>query len=147
MQRDDLERRSTSAPSPEGDGVAIVYDGECPFCTRYVSMLRLREVAGDVKLVDARSDDPIAVWARDQFDLDDGMAVRVHGVWRTGGDAVNALALLTGDSTTLNKIHYLIFKNQRVSAVVYPVLRGGRNLLLRMLGRRKIADDFARRPD
>jgi len=129
-------------PAAERDHVAVVYDGDCPFCKRYVAMLRLREVAGSVDLIDARSDHELAVWARRRFDLDDGMAVRIHGVWRTGGDAVNALALLTGPSTALNKLHFYVFRNKRLSAVLYPVLRGGRNLALRLLGRRKISETF-----
>ncbi|GAB5455393.1 MAG: DCC1-like thiol-disulfide oxidoreductase family protein [Henriciella sp.] len=129
-------------PDPDQDGVIVVYDGECPFCARYVSMLRLREVAGNVALIDARSNDPIAAWARHEFDLDEGMAVRMHDTWRLGGDAINALALLTGPSSFMNRVNYLVFKNKHLSRFVYPVLRMGRNLALRLLGRRRIVDDF-----
>jgi len=36
--------------------VTVFYDGECPFCTRYVRLLRLRRAAGTVRLVDLRAD-------------------------------------------------------------------------------------------
>ncbi len=29
----------------------IYYDGQCPFCNRYVQLLRLKESAGDVRLI------------------------------------------------------------------------------------------------
>jgi predicted DCC family thiol-disulfide oxidoreductase YuxK len=35
--------------------MAIVYDGECMFCTRYVTLMGLRDLVGDVELVDARA--------------------------------------------------------------------------------------------
>lgn len=129
-------------PDMDAGNVVVVYDGECPFCASYVTMLRLREVAGNVDLVDARSDAPVAVWARGRFDLDEGMAVRLHGAWHTGGDAVQALALLTGPSNVLNRLHYAIFRHRGVSRFLYPGLRAGRNLALRLLGRKKISDSF-----
>ena len=33
---------------------SIVYDGDCPFCSRYVKLVRLREALGSVDLVNAR---------------------------------------------------------------------------------------------
>jgi predicted DCC family thiol-disulfide oxidoreductase YuxK len=36
----------------------IVYDGECPFCTQYVKLMRLRETVGIVKPLNAREDHP-----------------------------------------------------------------------------------------
>ena len=36
----------------------IFYDGQCPFCRRYVRLLELRSEIGDIALIDARSDDP-----------------------------------------------------------------------------------------
>ena len=137
----DNQMNETIQPNAD-DGVAVVYDGECPFCARYVSMLRLKAVAGKVELIDARSDDPLANWARNEFDLDNGMAVRLHGDWQLGSNAMNALAILTGPSSTMNRIHYAIFRHKRLSRFLYPMLRGGRNLILRILRRRKIADDF-----
>ena len=37
----------------------IVYDGECPFCTQYVKLMRLRETVGIVKPLNAREDHPV----------------------------------------------------------------------------------------
>ena len=37
----------------------LVYDGDCPFCSRYVQYLRLRQAAGPVRLVNAREGGPL----------------------------------------------------------------------------------------
>ncbi|MFT5932039.1 MAG: putative DCC family thiol-disulfide oxidoreductase YuxK, partial [Hyphomonas sp.] len=39
-------------------GTFIVYDGDCPFCSEYVKLLRLRDAIGPVSLVNAREDHP-----------------------------------------------------------------------------------------
>ena len=59
----------------------IVYDGECPFCSQYVKMLRIRESVGTVRLIDARSSDETAIFARGKYDMDQGMAARIGGEW------------------------------------------------------------------
>ena len=58
----------------------IVYDGQCPFCFRYVALLRLRETLGRVELVNAREGGPIV----DEIiaaglDLDEGMVLKMNG--------------------------------------------------------------------
>ena len=41
------------------DMTYVVYDGECPFCSSYVKLLRLREAAGSIVLLNAREDHPV----------------------------------------------------------------------------------------
>ena len=57
-----------------------------------------------------------------------------------GADCMNRLALMSTRSTAFNRMQAAIFRHRRVSRVLYPVLRAGRNAALRLLGRRKIAD-------
>lgn len=118
--------------------VTIVYDGECPLCSRYVAMVRLREAFGRVDLVDARSDDPMAIEACKRFDMDEGMAVHMGGQWYHGADSMNVLSMAAGPVSAANRIFAAIFSNPRRARVLYPFLRTGRNALLRILGRRKI---------
>lgn len=119
-------------------GLTIVYDGECPFCSRYVAMLRLRNAFGTVRLVDARSDDPIAVAARAEFDMDEGMAARIGGRWYHGADCLNLLAVASSRSGFANRMAAAMFSNPRRARILYPFLRAGRNATLALLGRRKI---------
>ena len=39
----------------EFGGAVILYDGECPVCGEYLNLLKIRELAGEVQLVNART--------------------------------------------------------------------------------------------
>ena len=105
----------------------VVYDGECPFCSSYVSLLRLREQY-DVHLVDARKEPEFA--ARYGLDLNEGMIVDLDGEVHHGARAVSLLSRLSGAISPL--------RSERVARAVYPLFRFGRNVALKVLGRRLI---------
>jgi predicted DCC family thiol-disulfide oxidoreductase YuxK len=117
----------------------VVYDGQCPFCSRYVFLLRLRDTLGRVELVDARNGGPIVdEIVAAGIDLDEGMALKMNGRLYHGDECIHRLALLSTPSTTFNRINRAIFRWQAASRALYPVLRSGRNAVLRMLGRPKL---------
>lgn len=123
------------------DPIRIVYDGECPFCSAYVRMVRLRDAVGTVELIDARSDHPVAQEAKAMgLDLDEGMALKMAGEWLHGDAVMNRLAMLSSRSNTLNRLHAWVFRDPARARLLYPWLRAGRNAALRLLGRRKIAE-------
>ncbi|MDB5570704.1 MAG: hypothetical protein JWN93_1887 [Hyphomicrobiales bacterium] len=105
----------------------IVYDGDCPFCSSYVKLLRLRE-RFDVRLVDARREPEFA--AQYGLDLNAGMVVDMDGDVRHGARAVALLSRLSSRVSPL--------RSERVAAAVYPALRLGRNVALKLLGRKPI---------
>jgi predicted DCC family thiol-disulfide oxidoreductase YuxK len=120
-------------------GVSVVYDGLCPFCSAYAHMLRLRESAGPVRLVDAREDPAlVADLAAAGAPVNDGMAVLYAGRLYYGGDAVHLLALLASQSGLANRLIARLLRSQRCALLAYPALRAGRNLGLRLLGRPQI---------
>jgi predicted DCC family thiol-disulfide oxidoreductase YuxK len=118
----------------------LVYDGECPVCSAYVRYVRIRESVGELTLVNARSDD--GPWVRrikeEGLDLDEGMVLIYGDRFYHGADCIHMLALLSSPSGFFNRINALIFKSPTLSKLLYPVLRAGRNLLLRLLGRSKL---------
>jgi predicted DCC family thiol-disulfide oxidoreductase YuxK len=121
------------------EGVIIIYDGDCPFCSAFVRMMRLREAAGPVRLVDARSGDPVvARLSAAGYDLDRGMVVQTGDAVHYGDAAVHVLSLMTTQSGMFNRLMRAVFSRKRVARVVYPPLVAGRNLTLRILGRGKI---------
>lgn len=127
--------------SPTEDGVTIVYDGDCPFCSAFVTMARLREAAGPVMLVDARQSPELAVrLTAEGYDLDEGMVVLVGGRAYFGAEAVNAIALMSSRSTVFNRAVAAVFERPRIAAALYPPMRAGRNLVLRLLGRRRFSE-------
>ena len=121
------------------DGLTIIYDGECPFCSSYVRMARLREAAGAVELVDAREGDPRVTEALDAgLDLDDGMVVLWRGERHYGDDAVHLIALLSGEGGLGNRLQRRVFRSRRAASALYPWLVRGRRLWLRLAGRAPI---------
>lgn len=130
---------ATAFGRPVGE-FAIVYDGECPFCSKFVMMQRIRKSVGKVNLINARDHIKDAKHAlKYGLNIDDGMLVFYKGKVFEGGDAVNMIALLSqsGFGSALTR---MLFFNKSVANIFYPFLRGGRNLALKFLGRKKIFD-------
>lgn len=121
------------------DEAWLVYDGDCPFCSRYVRYLRLRESVGRLRLINARDGGPMVDEVRRAgHDLDEGMVLKIGGRFYHGADCIHALALLSGGSSAFNRLNALIFRAPRTARLLYPVLRSGRNLALWGLGREKL---------
>lgn len=117
--------------------VEIVYDGDCPFCSRYVQLVQLRDNF-DVQLLDARQAPSRTERYRSLgYDLTDGMVVEMGERIYHGPDAIMILSLLSSRSGFWNRIFASCFQSRTVSRLVYPLLRGGRNLALMAMGRRR----------
>ncbi len=128
----------------ENQGSALlIYDGECPFCSRYVQMLRLRDSI-DLQLLDARLlekggdatvlHEVIAAG----FDLNEGMVLKLGEAFYHGDHCIHVLALLSSSAGWTNRCFAAIFRSRTAARVLYPVLRFFRNLTLRCLGRNKL---------
>ena len=72
------------------------------------------------------------------FDVDDGMVLYHDGQYYHGVDAVHRVALISTDSGLFNKINRFIFRHRWLSRILYPVMVLGRNMTLKLLGRKKI---------
>lgn len=125
----------------DNQGLWIVYDGDCPFCSSYVRLYRLREVTGRVHLIDARTGHPILgeIHARG-FDLDEGMAVKAAGRFYHGAEALQFLAILGAGDGLFNRLNRALFQHPRLSRVLYPWMVRGRLLTLRLLGRTTLGE-------
>ncbi|HRX39889.1 MAG TPA: DCC1-like thiol-disulfide oxidoreductase family protein [Parvularculaceae bacterium] len=122
------------------DDIWVVYDGECPFCSAYVRMVRLRKLS-NVHLLDAREAHPVVEELKAKgFDLDEGMALKIGDAIYHGDECVHRLALLSGPSGLFNRFNFWVFRNEKRAKAIYPALRAGRNLALRLLGKRRIND-------
>lgn len=114
----------------------LVYDGQCPFCRRYVRWLQLQHAAEALRLVDARGDDPVIDELRScGFDLDKGMVLKLDAQWYHGADALRVLALLSSPVGVFNRLNRRLFGGHKRAKSGYPLLRGLRCLALWMLRR------------
>lgn len=127
-----------TSPSPTRETL-IIYDGECPYCRNYVRFVKLRESVGPVRLIDTRQNGPeIAAVKSAGYDLDEGMIFSYQGQYFHGDEAIHMMGVLSGTGP-LNALNRLIFRSPTRARALYPWLRAGRNLTLRLLGRRKIS--------
>jgi predicted DCC family thiol-disulfide oxidoreductase YuxK len=123
---------------PDED-LVLVYDGDCPVCSSYVRYVRLKESVGRIEMVNARDGGPWVERVRNAgLDLDQGMVLIYGGRFYHGADCIHMLALLSTPSGLFNRINAAVFSSPRLSGALYPLLRAGRNLLLRLLGRRPL---------
>lgn len=119
--------------------ILLVYDKQCPACDFYCNLARIRADVGELVLVDAREAGPIMdeITAA-ELDIDQGMVLKVGPRLYYGSDAIHALSLMSTRTGFFNRIAYWMFRSERVSRVLYPVLRTLRNLLLKFLDKTKI---------
>ena len=127
-----------SEPSDKpAEDLALIYDSHCPVCTVYSGAV---EVEGTgVRRIDARGSDALVQQATAAgLDLDEGMVVMHQGKLHHGADALHLMARLAPRRGFKNRLNRLLFGSRTLAHLSYPVLRAGRNLLLRILGRSKI---------
>lgn len=117
----------------------LLYDGECPFCARYVVYTKARQAFDSLELLDARKyPNLVRYWREKGLELNDGMLLVVNGQTYYGDKAVHALALASTQSDIFNHMNALVFRSRFISKILYPVLRAGRNITIRMLRRSRL---------
>ena len=117
----------------------LIYDGECPFCSRFARLTKLRETVGELRLIDARERSPEVIAAKESgFVLDNEMLLLLNGQSYYGADCLNRLALLSSRSALFNQLTYALLRHRWVSTWAYPILRFGRSVALKLLGRKQL---------
>lgn len=116
--------------------VQIIYDGDCPFCSRFVKLTRLRERFGDVQLINARDKTVLSQVPTEHLDvqLDEGMLVIHEGRSYYGDEAVHILSIMATRSGLFSRLVLPLFRNRTISRCIYPVLKIGRRITLKLLG-------------
>ncbi len=110
--------------------IEILYDDRCPVCRGYCTNVKLKDGAGDLVLTDARKDGALMdEVTRQGLDIDQGMVVKIDGNIYYGSEAMRVLVPLT----TAGTVERALFRTRRISALVYGLCKGARNLLLRVL--------------
>ena len=138
MNQIDLANQPEEKGAKQAD-VLLVYDRQCPLCDHYCQLVRIRESAGKLVLVDARENSAVLqeITAAG-LDIDQGMVLKMREQIYYGADAMHALSLLSTRSGIFNRLNFWIFRSQRLARVLYPVFRSFRNLFLKVRGVTKI---------
>ena len=117
----------------------MIYDGHCPVCAAGARFAEVDEAYGHLRCVDAREDAITRSELRATgMDLDNGVVLIKDGHYLQGVDAVHALALAAPPHGLFNRANRWLFGSVERARRIYPVLLGGRNLLLKLLGRKPI---------
>jgi predicted DCC family thiol-disulfide oxidoreductase YuxK len=122
--------------------MTIYFDGECPFCSRFAHFQELQRNVEEVRLINLR--DATADRRRLEslgFDLDKGMVLDIDGKLYPGDEAAHLLALLSTSASLLARLNRLALGTRTGSALLYPMLRLGRNASLLALGRSSFQPD------
>jgi len=119
--------------------ILLIYDKECPACNNYCQMVQIKETVGNLKIINARDSSDVMQEITDAgLDIDQGMVLKLGDKLYYGSDAIHALALMSSRNGMFNRVNYWMFKSDRVSKLLYPMLRSCRNLLLKGIGVSKI---------
>ena len=125
-------------PQPDhSEGVWFIYDGECPVCSHAAHALRIKEKFGAIHLLDARSNGCHPLLQAVNFnglDLDEGMVIMSDGRFHHGDKALEFMARHGAPTTPFTAITKALFWSPSLARLLYPFMRGTRNLLLRIKG-------------
>lgn len=123
----------------DGRTVELVYDGSCPVCNLYSRHVAIDPRSGQLERIDARKPGELLdVITSAGLDVDEGMVVRIDGRLFFGAEAVHELAKLAAGNGLLDRCVAWVFRSRRRAELLYPALKAGRNLLLKLLGRTRI---------
>lgn len=122
--------------------IQIVYDQECPFCSDFVRILRIKSVGNEVEMINAReTSSEIISKLSEKYNLDDGMIVILDGTEYYGDRAAHILSILSTTNAFRGKLYQLILRNKRIASFAYPVLVILRKLYFKLIGKKLINED------
>jgi hypothetical protein len=105
--------------------------------------MSLRKAVGDVELVDARTQAPtVRRLVELGYDLNEGMAAIYGGKVYYGKDAVVLISSLTGDRDWMGRVIAMSLRNPTRATFLYPLMKLGHRIALRMLGKPLIWSGF-----
>ena len=121
------------------DASFILYDGECPFCSSFVNLARVREVVNEMRLLNAREHPELVAFYRSEgMEINDGMIVSVAGSIFYGAEAVRVLSELTGSKGLFRILLQISFSGTARAKFLYPLLVFGRRLWFRITFKKMI---------
>ena len=101
--------------------ITLYYDKQCPFCTKYANLLKLKENF-EITLKDARENlDEISVLCKN-LDINDGFIVIYKNDCFQGAKALEFLNRAVDKTTILGKLHFFFAYENNFSKFLYKTL-------------------------
>lgn len=117
----------------------LLYDGECPICTRYIAWSALRRIRPDLMVIDARqAPEQVAALRAEGIEINDSMVLQLGALRLSGAQAFAAINQLNHQRPGFTGALLGWLGRPAVAQRLYPLLALGRRLLLALLGRQKI---------
>ncbi len=122
--------------------ITIVYDGECPFCSDFVSLNNLKDHGYDIKIVNARdTNNPLIHDLKKKYNIDYGMIVILDKKILYGSSAARFISSSYSKKNFKSIIYRLVLFNQKIANFTYPILVFLRKIYFRLVGKKFINDD------
>ena len=120
-------------------GDFLLYDGECPICSRYVLWTNIRNKNPDIALLDAHQQPELVAALRTEgIEINNTMFLQVDRRRFVGAAAMAQIRVYTPQNTLPQRILRSLTSSQLLFQTIYPGLVLGRKLLLALLRRRQI---------
>ena len=112
----------------------LYYDKQCPFCSKYANLLKIKENF-EITLKDARNNlDEISVLC-ENLNINDGFIVLYKDNCFQGSKALEFLNNAVDKTTLLGKLHFLFKYDNSLSHLLYKLLFILRKIILFILGK------------
>ena len=112
--------------------LTLYYDKQCPFCSKYANLLKLKENF-EINLKDARENlDEISVLCKN-LDINDGFIVIYKNDCFQGAKALEFLNRAVDKTTILGKLHFFFAYENIFSKFLYKTLFILRKIVLFIL--------------
>lgn len=114
-------------------GVWFIYDGDCPICDFGAHAFRIKREYGELHLLNARTDSSHPLFQqvnRLGLDLDAGMVIVAGEKFYHGKTALRFMAQYGDDRDWFNRANKKLFRSKTTAMLLYPWMRGFRNVLI-----------------
>ena len=133
------EDAPTNERAPDSRNAQLIYDGDCPLCGAFVKRARLKRVFSRLQLIDARlAPELVKTYRTRGIEINDGMIFVIGDAVYHGETALAVLANLTTPVNTFNWLSAHLFSSTRRARALYPLMKFGRRLALKLKGRKMI---------
>ena len=115
----------------------FIYDGECPFCNHFAQLLELKSTFTSLEILDGRENLALLTKLYKQgYDLNKGAILINNGNILHGADAINSICSeINEPSDSLLEVLRVIFKSNKRTRFLFPILLWGRRLSLSLKGK------------